>query len=85
MDTQECGGFYKRYDIVLHAGLNFHYLALSWMPRSSPCLWMTFRFIFSYTSSMFNLRGASFCDFAVRCKGCGESIPARVLTMPDTG
>lgn len=24
------------------------------------------------------------CDFTVRCKGCGENIPAPVETMPDT-
>jgi len=24
------------------------------------------------------------CDFAVRCKRCGEAIPAPVETMPDT-
>ena len=35
-------------------------------------------------SSMFNSRESRLCDFAVRCKGCGESIPAPVLTMPDT-
>jgi len=24
------------------------------------------------------------CDYTVRCKGCGENIPAPVMTMPDT-
>ena len=28
--------------------------------------------------TMFNLPDALFCDFTVRCKGCGESIPAPV-------
>ena len=27
---------------------------------------------------------AGFCDYTVRCKGCGENIPAPVETMPDT-
>ena len=43
-----------------------------------------FRLLFAYTSPMFNLPDARVCDFAVRCKGCGESIPAPVLTMPDS-
>jgi len=24
------------------------------------------------------------CDYTVMCKGCGENIPAPVMTMPDT-
>jgi hypothetical protein len=24
------------------------------------------------------------CDFTLRCKGCGQNIPAPVETMPDT-
>jgi len=24
------------------------------------------------------------CDYTVQCKGCGENIPAPVMTMPDT-
>jgi hypothetical protein len=33
---------------------------------------------------MFNLPTTRRCDFTIRCKGCGENIPAPVLTMPDT-
>jgi len=24
------------------------------------------------------------CDYTVQCKGCGENIPAPVMTMPDS-
>jgi len=27
---------------------------------------------------------AGVCDYTVRCKGCGENIPAPVQAMPDT-
>jgi hypothetical protein len=33
---------------------------------------------------VFNIPDSRLCDFTVRCKGCGENIPAPVLTMPDT-
>ena len=33
---------------------------------------------------MFNVPDSRLCDFTVRCKGCGENIPAPVRTMPDT-
>lgn len=33
---------------------------------------------------MFNLPSARRCEFVVRCKECGESIPAPVETLPDT-
>jgi hypothetical protein len=33
---------------------------------------------------MFNTPEPRLCDFVVRCKRCAESIPAPVLTMPDT-
>jgi len=33
---------------------------------------------------MFNLPDHRLCDFAIRCKRCGENIPAPVATMPDT-
>jgi hypothetical protein len=33
---------------------------------------------------MFGLPSGRICDFAVRCKGCGEAIPAPVETLPDT-
>ena len=43
-----------------------------------------FRLIFAYTDPVFNLPSARICDYAIRCKGCGESVPAPVRTMPDT-
>lgn len=33
---------------------------------------------------MFNLPDARFCDFTIRCKGCGENVPAPVETMPSS-
>jgi hypothetical protein len=33
---------------------------------------------------MFGPEPARVCDFTVRCKGCGENIPAPVRTLPDT-
>ena len=42
-----------------------------------------FLLIFAYTVPVWNLPQARLCDFAVRCKGCGETIPAPVGTMPD--
>jgi len=33
---------------------------------------------------VFNLPEARQCDFSVRCKKCGENIPAPVGTMPDS-
>jgi hypothetical protein len=33
---------------------------------------------------MFNIPEARIFDYTLRCKGCGENIPALVLTMPDT-
>jgi hypothetical protein len=32
---------------------------------------------------MFNLPTSKRCDFTIRCKQCGENIPAPVLTIPD--
>jgi len=43
-----------------------------------------FRLIFAYTGLVFNLPNSRLCDYTVRCKGCGENIPAPVGTMPDT-
>src|ERR1017187_5739389 len=43
-----------------------------------------FRLIFAYTVFVWNLPQPRFCDFAIRCKGCGENIPAPVETMPDS-
>jgi hypothetical protein len=42
------------------------------------------RFLFAYTSFVFNLPESPKCDFAIRCKKCGENIPAPVGTMPDS-
>ena len=33
---------------------------------------------------MFNISSSRLCDFTIRCKGCGENIPAPVGTMPDS-
>ncbi|UWZ82592.1 hypothetical protein [Occallatibacter riparius] len=33
---------------------------------------------------MFNIPSTRRSDFTVRCKGCGENIPAPVETLPDT-
>jgi hypothetical protein len=33
---------------------------------------------------MFQVPSTCLHDFTVRCKGCGENIPAPVQTMPDT-
>lgn len=44
-----------------------------------------FRLIFSYpVLLMFNVPEPRLCDFTIRCKGCGENIPAPIQTMPDT-
>jgi hypothetical protein len=43
-----------------------------------------FRLFFAYTGRMWNLPASGICDYTVRCKGCGENIPAPVRTMPDT-
>src|SRR5580693_5401270 len=44
-----------------------------------------FRFSFAYALCMaFMIPDAFVCDFAVRCKGCGESIPAPVQTLPSS-
>jgi len=42
------------------------------------------RLIFAYTVLVWNLPQPRLCDFAIRCKGCGETIPAPVRTMPDS-
>jgi ribosomal protein S27E len=43
------------------------------------------RFLFTYTALVFNLPQSrrQQCDFTIRCKKCGENIPAPVGTMPD--
>ena len=43
-----------------------------------------FRPFFAYTIPMFNLPTSQRCYFTLRCKACGENIPAPVLTVPDT-
>jgi len=41
------------------------------------------RLMFAYNSFVFDLPPSRFCDYTIRCKGCGENIPAPVETMPD--
>lgn len=33
---------------------------------------------------MFLLPAGRICDFVVRCKDCGEAVPAPVQTLPDS-
>ena len=44
--------------------------------------------IFAFFSPILSLCGTCpqprLCNFALRCKGCGETIPAPVGTMPDS-
>jgi hypothetical protein len=47
-------------------------------------LWIDFRLIFAYSVRVWNLPSSLVCDFVVRCKGCGEPVPAPVQTMPDS-
>ena len=42
------------------------------------------RLLFAYIGEVWNLPESRVCDFVVRCKGCGENIPAPIQTMPDT-
>ena len=41
------------------------------------------RRLFAYTGPVWQLPQTRICDFTVQCKGCGENIPAPVMTMPD--
>jgi hypothetical protein len=41
------------------------------------------RRFFAYTALVFNLPQSRPCDFTIRCKKCGENIPAPVGTLPD--
>ena len=41
-------------------------------------------FVLLYSALVFNLPQTRHCDFTIRCKNCGENIPAPVGTMPDT-
>jgi hypothetical protein len=43
-----------------------------------------FLLFFAYTVRVFNLPETRICDYTVHCKGCGESIPAPVETMPSS-
>lgn len=45
---------------------------------------MHIRRLFAYIDDVWNLPESRYCDFTVKCKGCGENIPAPVQTMPDT-
>jgi hypothetical protein len=49
-----------------------------------PHPYLYFRLIFAYPVAVWNLPEARLCDYTIRCKGCGENIPAPVQTMPDT-
>ena len=42
------------------------------------------RLFFAYTRCVWQLPESRICDFTVQCKGCGENIPAPIMTMPDT-
>jgi len=33
---------------------------------------------------VFNLPAPRLCHFTIRCKACGENVPAPVLTLPDS-
>ena len=48
----------------------------------SPCA--NLLLVFAYTRDVWQLPESRICDYTVRCKGCGENIPAPVMTMPDT-
>jgi hypothetical protein len=52
------------------------------MQRTVPSPVQYFRLLFAYTSAVWNLPTSRLCDYAVRCKACGETIPAPVETMP---
>jgi hypothetical protein len=45
-------------------------------------LWMTFLLFFAYTPLMFQGPPARLHPFVVKCKGCRESVPAPVETLP---
>lgn len=42
------------------------------------------RLLFAYTGRVFLPPSSRICDYTLRCKRCGENIPAPVETMPDT-
>lgn len=39
---------------------------------------LRFRLFFSYTASVFNIPQSRDCNFTIRCKECGENVPAPV-------
>src|ERR1019366_3542994 len=49
---------------------------------SATCAYL--RLLFAYTGLVWNLPQTRLCENAVKCKGCAETIPAPVGTMPDT-
>ena len=53
-------------------------------PNSSQPRWIGFAFSSPILGRVGNLPTTGVCDYTVRCKGCGENIPAPVHTMPDT-
>src|ERR1700722_5580222 len=53
-----------------------------WASRRTTSLVYMFVLYSLMLVCMFNLPDAPICNFAIRCKGCGESVPAPVETMP---
>lgn len=54
------------------------------MPILPTKMWITFAFYSSYTVLVFGMPETRVCDFIVRCKGCGENVPAPVQTLPSS-
>jgi hypothetical protein len=50
--------------------------------EAEPCA--NIRLLFAYAYSVLQSSQTPICDFTVCCKGCGENIPAPVMTMPGT-
>ena len=63
--------------------VNYTFVRFSRLALRLPCC-AYLRLIFSYTVPVWNLPQSRLCDFAVRCKGCSETIPAPVETIPDS-
>ena len=59
-------------------------MRVGFLPSSEQQAVDYIRLIFAYTIPVFNLPDTRLCDFAIRCKGCGETVPAPVGTMPDS-
>jgi hypothetical protein len=54
------------------------------MPMSRRIPHCSFAFYSPILALVFNLPQTRHCDFTIRCKKCGENIPAPVGTMPDS-